>query len=260
VHNSYLQIGSEFGFIGLVIVAWLVGYWWVSAITHLRKYIQCRSKNHSQENQMMTQFGFSFFFGGLAFLVHNVVDFDFYVFPLGVLGVSLLALTLNVLSPTPSKIGSSRNMLKNPRVLARYGLILCILLLMCVIDWQYGYGKQQQENAVALVQASQYEEAHPYIRQALRSIPRVPEYMALEGSLLVYLHKADSAIPYFQSAIQHEPETPWFHAGLAEAYLENHNLSMAYVERRRAAELFPQKLQYQKRVQEIHTLLSIQKP
>jgi len=255
VHNSYLQVGSELGFVGLVVVGWLVGHWCVSAITLLKKCSLSRSKIAFQENLTMEQFGICFFFGGLAFLLHNVVDFDFYVFPLGALGVSLLALTLNVFTPSTSEIGNG-NMVKSPRILVEHGLILCVLLSMYFIDWQYVRGKQQQEKARALAQSSQYEDAYTSIRHALRYVPRAPEYTALEGSLLVYLHEPNSAIQRFQSAIQHEPDTPWFHAGLAEAYVANYNISMAYVESRRAAELFPQKIPYQKRVQEIRSWFS----
>lgn len=251
VHNSYLQIGTELGLLGFVVVVWLVGRWCVSAITLLRKCSLSRVK----EKQTMEQFGISFFFSGLAFLLHNIVDFDFYVFPLGVLGVSLLALTLNVFTPSPPEIGE-RTIRKSPHGLAGYGLIICALLSMYFIDWQYIHGKQHQEKARILAQSAQYEEAYTSIQSALRYVPRVPEYMALEGSLFLYLRQPASAIQRFQDAIQDEPETPWFHAGLAEAYIANHNISMAYVESRWAAELFPQKLPYQERVQEIHSWFS----
>jgi tetratricopeptide (TPR) repeat protein len=252
-HNSYLQIGAELGFIGLVSVVWLTGYWGISAITLLRKWKQNRSKDHTQENHIREQYGFSFFCGGLAFLLHNVIDFDVYVFPLGVLGVSLLALTVNVLSPSvPEK--NHRNRLKSSRVLAGYGFIGCALLVMYFMDWRSVHSQQQRENAVAFMQSSQYENAYTQIRNALQYAPGVADYMALEGNILLYLNKSDPAIQCFQSAIQDEPDTPWFHAGLAEAYIISHNISMGYVESRRAAELFPQKLPYQKRVQEIQAL------
>jgi tetratricopeptide (TPR) repeat protein len=203
----------------------------------------------------MQQFGISFFFGGLAFLLHNIVDFDFYVFPLGALGVSLLALTLNMFTSSPPEI-SKRTIGKSPHVLAGYGVIVCALLFMYFIDWQYICGKQHQERARNLAQAAQYEEAYISIRHGLQNVLHIPEYRALEGNLLVYLHQPNSAIQRFQSAIQYEPETPWFHARLAEAYAANYNISMAYVESRRAAELFPQKILYQKRVQEIRSWFS----
>ena len=116
--------------------------------------------------------------------------------------------------------------------------------------------KTTADGRFTLAQAAQYEEAYTSILHALQYVHWIPEYRALEGSLFVYLHKPNSAIQHFQSAIQHEPVTPWFHAGLAEAYAANYNISMAYVESRRAAELFPQKLLYQKRVQEIRTVFN----
>jgi hypothetical protein len=42
---------------------------------------------------------------------------------------------------------------------------------------------------------------------------------------------------------------------LAEAYLQQPNLSLAYIESRRAAELFPLKSQYQQRMQQIQDQL-----
>lgn len=251
VHNSYLQIGTELGFLGFVVVVWLVGHWGMATMNLLKKYRLSRIK----ENLTMEQFGISFFFGGLAFLLHNIVDFDFYVLPLGALGVSFLALTLNVFTPFSPEAGKPR-IGKSPYILAGYGLIGCVLLSMSVIDWQYMSGKQHHEKARVLAQSAQYEKAYASIRQALQYVPWIPEYKALEGSLLVYLQQPDSAIQRFQTAIQDEPETPWFHAGLAEAYAVNHNISMAYVESCRAAELFPQKLLYQERVQEIHSWFS----
>jgi O-antigen ligase len=251
VHNSYLQIGAELGLIGFIVIVWLVGHWCVSAVTLLRKCNLSRTK----ENLTMQQFGIGFFFGGLASLLHNIVDFDCYVFPLGALGISLLALALNVLTPSLPEIGGGK-IVKSPHVLAGYGLIACIFLSMYFIDWQYMRGKQHQENARTLAQAAQYEEAYISIQHALQNISYIPEYRALEGNLLVYLHQPNSAIQRFQSAIQDEPETPWFHARLAEAYAANYNISMAYVESRRAAELFPQKHSYQERVQEIHSWFS----
>ena len=251
VHNSYLQVGVELGLIGFIVVIWLVGHWCMSAITLLRR---C-SLPRIQESLTREQFGFCFFFGGLAFLLHNIVDFDFYVFPLGALGVSLLALTLNAFTPSSPEIAERKEGI-NSHILAGYSLIICVLLLMFFIDWQYIRGKQHQEKARTLAQSTQYEEAYTSIQHALRYVPRIPEYIALEGSLFAYLHQPNSAIQRFQFAIHYEPDTPWFHAGMAEAYAANHNISMAYVESRRAAELFPQKRSYQERVQEIHSWFS----
>jgi tetratricopeptide (TPR) repeat protein len=269
VHNSYLQLGTELGFIGFVLVGWLVLSWCVSVfktlLTHPLplpggEYVVI---DHEETpllggvsgGSAQLQYGLIFLFSGLAFLLHNLIDFDFYVFPLGMLGMALLALTLNMLSPVVPE-PRTQSVLKRPRVLAGYGVICAMLVCMYVVDWQYSHSQQQQEQAIQAIQSGNYAEADTQIRKALRSAPGMPEYMALEGTIFTYLRQADAAIQAFQAAIQAEPATPWFHAGLAEAYLAQHNISLAYVESRRAAELFPQKFPYQQRNQEIRSQFS----
>mgnify|MGYP002065118551 CR=1 FL=1 len=105
------------------------------------------------------------------------------------------------------------------------------------------------------LQQAQYQRASEIIQRTLRTWPVVPEYQALAGNIELSLHQPDDAIPYFKAAIQGEPVTPWFHSGLAEAYLATNNVSLAYLESRRAAELFPLKSAYHQRLQEIQTLL-----
>lgn len=254
-HNTYLQFGSELGLIGMLLVLWLVISWSVHALILIRTHYRESFETCSQEKRMTAHVGLSFFLGGMGFLLHNIVDFDFYIFPLGLLGISLLALTLNILSPASLENAANRSAFTRSRrhLLFAVGLC-CVLLPVYVKDWQYVYAKQQKELAVSSIRERQYQEASAHIRNALHSAPDVPEYKALEASIRLYLTQVDSAIRSYQTAIRSEPETPWFHAGLAESYLTRQNISMAYLESRRAAELFPQKARYQKRFQEIHAL------
>jgi O-antigen ligase len=249
VHNSYLQLGTELGFIGFVLVGWLVISWGVSVFKTLLIHPLPLLR------QAQLQYGLIFLCSGLAFLLHNLIDFDFYVFPLGMLGIALLALTLNMLSPVVPE-PRPQSVLKRPRGLAGYGVICGVLICMYIVDWRYSHSQQYQEQAVQAMQSGNYAEADTQIRKALRAAPGTPEYLALEGVILTYLRQTDAAIQAFQSAIQAEPATPWFHAGLAETYLAQHNISLAYVESRRAAELFPQKLPYHQRNQEIRSQFS----
>lgn len=255
-HNSYLQVGAELGLIGLVMAGWLVGRWWAAVMPRLTTLRRTHVRTPASENQDAAYFGGSCFFGGLAFLFHNLIDFDFYVFPLGVLGVALLALAVNVFSPPRADIRRSRPQKNFLRTFAGFGAILCLLLTMYCIDWQALQGKQHQAQAVAFARARRYAEAATQIRQALEATPAVAEYLALEGNIFLQRQQADSARPRFQAAIRHEPETPWFHAGLAEAYLAEQNMSLAYVESRQAAVLFPQRGAYQARLQEMAELFA----
>jgi tetratricopeptide (TPR) repeat protein len=188
--------------------------------------------------------------GGIAFLLHNVIDFDLYVFPLGVLGTTLLAITINSGKTQERAMQTSRPPL---------GLAICIgcvLMIGCIVDWQQTRARQQNADARMLVQAERYEEAAITLQDALHIWPVHPEHQASAGSIELYRQHPDIALQHFQAAVQAEPATPWFHAGLAEAYLAAQNLSMAYLESRRAAELFPQKPAYQQRTQEIQDALA----
>jgi hypothetical protein len=59
--------------------------------------------------------------------------------------------------------------------------------MLFVKDWQYTRASQHKEQAAALLQAQQYQEALQSIQAALRSSPTLPEYHAVTGSILLYL-------------------------------------------------------------------------
>lgn len=246
VHNSYLQLGVESGLIGLALTLWLVGMWAYSDF----KMLKTPRQEHS-DGSVLQNVRNACGLGGIAFLLHNIIDFDLYVFPLGALGMALLAITINSGKTQERALQTSRS----PLWLTI--CISCVLMTACVVDWQQTRARQQSTDARMLVQAERYEEAAITLQDALQIRPRHPEYQALAGSIELYRQHPDMALRYFQTAIQAEPATPWFHAGLAEAYLTTRNLSMAYLESRRAAELFPQKTAYQQRTLEIqHALAS----
>ncbi|MBD3307055.1 tetratricopeptide repeat protein [candidate division KSB3 bacterium] len=244
VHNTYLQFGAELGLLGLLLVIGLAGWWMLRSGLTLKQ---------SSTTSPLPQ-SFWCFLGGLGFLLHNIVDFDFYVFPLGLLGIALLALTLNDLFPAASRSAPAIPAAKfRPLVLV---IAATLLLTIYVKDWQFVQAKRQSEHAVAAMQAGHYDDAYPHLQQAIQYRPRVAEYTALTGSLHLHQGQPDAAIQSFQIAIQHEPQTPWFHAGLAEAFLTTHNVSLAYAENRRAAELFPQKPEYRQLSQQIREIFS----
>ncbi len=257
VHNTYLQFGSELGLIGILLALWFAINWSIRVLTLFRTRYQESSASPSQPKWMAIYAGFCFSLGGMGFLLHNIVDFDFYVFPLGLLGMSLLALALNILSSSLSENDASVKAFIRPKRCALYAAtgLICLLVLLYIKDWQYIYAKQQKEVADSFIKDGHYHEASAHIQKALLSAPDVPEYKALEGNIFLYFNQADSAIQRYQSAIREEPETPGFHTGLAVSYLNKQNISMAYLESRRAAELFPQKERYQKHAQEIQAAL-----
>jgi tetratricopeptide (TPR) repeat protein len=252
-HNSYLQIASELGLLGITGAGWFVGYWVRTVFNKLRdSYI---TPAHPTMLSTLREIDIRFFccLSGLGFLMHNLVDFDLYVFSLGGLGVSLLALTLNLSTPD-LKDNTARFDFGWPYSVVAALLLLCGLVTLYVIDWQYTQGQRYQEATEIALLSSNYKGASSSIQHALRSTPpEVPDYRATYGSVLLYLKQPEAAIQQFEIAIRQEPITPWFHAGLAAAYVGIQNRSLAYLESRRAAELFPYKPSYQKQVEEFST-------
>ena len=255
-HNTYLQFGAERGIIGFILIMFLAGNWCFSVFKNLKEHF----RPDAQETSPYLLYGVAGSFAGLGFLLHNIIDFDFYVFPLGLLGMAISGLTLNIFSVNATRNCVSRKQKlscqKNrPAYLCLVGLLGIALFVLLFKDWQQVEARQHKEQAVALLQAQQYQDAFQSIQSALRSSPTLPEYHAITGSILLYLHQPEQAIEHYQIAIQSEPVTPWFHAGLAEAYLQQRHISLAYVESRRAAELFPLKTQYRQRMHQIQEQL-----
>jgi hypothetical protein len=249
-HNSYLQIGVEHGMIGLAITLWLIGMWGYTAFKMFTtSHVEGAGPSVSSSRTFFTDVRYACGLGGIAFLLHNIIDFDLYVFPLGALGMMLLAITIN------SEESKGHSMRKPMQSLWISICIGCLLIAGILIDWQQTRAKEQSTDARILVQAERYEEAAATLQDALQIWPAQPEHQALAGSIQLYRQHPDIALQHFQAAVLAEPATPGFHAGLAEAYLATQNLSMAYLESRQAAELFPQKSAYQQRTKEIRSVL-----
>lgn len=251
-HNTYLQFGAELGILGLVLVLGFAGYWGVGVLKGLMQNFQVGDRERSSG----FLYGVGSVFAGLGFLLHNIVDFDFYVFPLGLLGLAMLGLALNIFSENAAQNAFSRR--QKPAYHQHRWAYPCVVglvgisaFMLFVKDWQAVQALLHKEQAIALVQAQHYQEASRTMQRALQRAPILPEYQAIDGSMWLSLHQPEQAVERYRAALAAEAVTPWFHAGLAEAYLQQKNLSMAYLESRRAAELFPLKSQYQQRVQQI---------
>ncbi|GAK57532.1 probable bicarbonate transporter, ICT family protein [Candidatus Vecturithrix granuli] len=255
-HNTYLQFAAELGIIGLVLVLWLVGCWGVDVFKGLKQNFKMRD----QEKNSCFLYGVGSSLAGLGFLLHNIIDFDFYVFPLGLFGLAMLGLTLNIFSENVARNSFSHQ--QKPfyyqnrwAYFCFVGLVGISTLVLFIKDWQYVQAHQHKEQAIALVQTQQYQEASRTMQRALQFSLILPEYQAIDGSIWLYLRQSEKAIERYRTAIETDAVTPWFHAGLAEAHLQQNNLSMAYLESRRAAELFPLKSQYRQRMQQIQNQL-----
>ncbi len=243
VHNTYLQFGAELGLMGFLAVTGCSVFWFSQSWVRLRHGILPSKGNVSSHDHTRVFVGIASFLGGCGFLLHNGIDFDFYVFPLGIFGISLLGLTGNMLALSASDEEPERHHSSILRIVTI--ILLCgVLLPVFVWDSRNLYAREQQEQALISLKSNEHHEALSAIANAREAVS-APEYAAFQAQIWLSLHQYDSALKGFYDAIQAQPDTPWFHSALADTYFRKHNLSMAYLESRQAAELFPFKDAYQ---------------
>ena len=250
-HNTYLQFGAELGLLGFFGIFELTGVWLARVSRGLTVLSRQRRISQSPADIFQWRCALCCALSGVGFLCHNLIDFDFYVFSLGLLGVAMLAVTLNLCDPSETAQRTRANFWNFPGQVLPLLLVGSLLCVMYVSDVRSGQAEAFKETAVAAISRQQYADAFTAISNALRLKPVHPTYLALRGSIFLYRQQEASAQADFQAALRADPNTPWFHAGLAEAALKQQNVALAYVESRRAAELFPQKQTYQQRAQEI---------
>ncbi|HWP47509.1 MAG TPA: O-antigen ligase family protein [Candidatus Limnocylindrales bacterium] len=272
VHNSYLQIGSELGLPGLLAICYAAGVWILRGLTRLTAL-------GDGDNRILVQ---GLFLAGLCFCFHNLMDYDLYVPSLGLMGFMLLGLGGNrsvggwgcrrMEVWEGGRMGGSSTDLHPPIPphshppilppshtsiplyilhLSLVGLSLYLFTVNTQLYLTRGYLQQIKESWEQKDLGKAYETA----QKALFYNPKSPSLQEISGVLLLELKRPEEATQAFQKAIELDPRVPRFHAYLAEAYLLKGDLAGAYVETKRAVELFPLRISYQKKLEEVTALL-----
>lgn len=246
-HNSYLQIGAEYGLIGILAALWLIGAWGCYVWKRCSEKA-AHTSGSEKTGALYRHIQMACAVGGLAFLLHNLIDFDLYVFPLGLLGMALLAFSVR---------RDEHAHAQEERRLPQWGIAVLVggALMFGIADWQQAAAARYGMLARQHIKAQQYEDAQDDLEQARGFWAGRSSYEGLRGTIALYQQAPDQAQQHFAAALQTQPYTAWLHAGLSEAYRAGGNAVMAYVESRRAAQLFPQKSEYAQRAEQIRNTL-----
>jgi len=110
VHNSYLEFGAETGLVGFVLICFFGIYWFYKAV----KYCFMTERENTQKRMIF------FVLAGSTFLIHNLVDFDFYSPGLSSYAFAVLALPFI----TERKYIIGENRVSNDKYISVLGFVL----------------------------------------------------------------------------------------------------------------------------------------
>jgi hypothetical protein len=266
VHNSYLQMGSELGLPGLLAVCYAVMVWVLRGLNKLAML-------NNRDDQILYR---SLFLAGLCFCLHNLVDYDFYIPSLGLVGFMLLGLGGNRsvgvreygsmgVSSTDSHTSTPPHphtpILPHPYpstpsyLYALHFFFIGLSLYLFALNTQLYLTDGYIQQIKGSMEQRDSERAYETAQKALFYDPGNPLLQEISGILLLELKRPEEAAQAFQKAIELDPRVPRFHTYLAEIYLLKGDLAGAYVEMKRAVELFPLRASYRRRLEEVTALL-----
>ena len=153
-HNNYLQVWVEMGIVGFIILLWLV-----VRFIRIGLWLRLGTRTLAQ----------GAFWGGMAFFVHSLVDFDFYVPNLIFSAFFLIGVTAALNSPATKTRGSARNSL--------YPILGAVIFLMVFCSQikyiNYLYRFERMEGLVAEMDFDKAEEEINGLLKESRFNPRL---------------------------------------------------------------------------------------
>lgn len=238
-HNSYLEMFAETGLIGGLLFLAIVVLVLYAVVRALRT---SQSKDHKY---VIT----ALLLGGLGFLLHNLVDFDWYIPATALyfwafcglavaLGETGKSQAPQVPSTRPSKLGKARLLL--------WGLALLLVLLLGRYFMSLSQADSFAENGRAALRAGAWDEAVFNLKKAVERDPMEANYHSLlaQGYAGQSLESGNrnrllKAIAEMKRAAQLQPAAPHFRGLLGTYYLSVGEARDALREWQKAKELAP---------------------
>lgn len=108
------------------------------------------------------------------------------------------------------------------------------------------------QEAERIANAGKLADAESLCRDVLRSVPELPEAMALLGFLLARQNKFEAAQAQLEAAIARRPTVPQWHFELRQIHRRAYRMDAALAEAREAVRLDPSGAQYRNGLAQIH--------
>jgi hypothetical protein len=240
-HNTYLQLGVEMGIIGSLVFIWFACWWSWRTLNVFRE-------SRDKESRIWTG---ALMVAGMAFFIHNALDFEFYLPSVTLAGFTVLALAVGV-----RKRDKVYRIAVKGRGKALYPVLgFAAALMISLLSLFPLYGEmhfQKAKNCLeSKVNFSKW--AALELQKAIRLDPRNSQYHYHYGVLLVQrLSRHREGIAEIQKAIRLSPWRHYYHFDLGMIYLISGEREKGLAEIKKASQLFPLNEEYHQWLRSIY--------
>ena len=222
-HNSYLQLGVEMGPVGALLLLWFA-LWWIRGMV----------KGFKAEGGPLR---LAILMGGLGFLIHNAMDFEFYLPNCGLPGFALLGLGAGLMG------GGSRILPLHGKGKAFAGLGAFVIALgLCLFALFPFYGRMYYERARLKLEGrvTMPSSGVADLYRATKFDPSASAYRhALGVALFRQMGRREEGIAEVKKAIALSPLRHQYYYDLAVMYWKMGQRASATEAMRKALELCP---------------------
>lgn len=233
-HNSYLQIWAETGIIGLIATAWLIFIFFSEGLEGL--------KVPGEKGLKM-----GILAAGSAFLIHNLIDYDYYISQVSFHWWAILGLTIAIKGSYTS-VDKEKHRI-NPSQLIIKSIVIIILLATATLMVKSHLANVHFENGLYLLSNNKNNEATIEIRKAQILDPGYDLYHLVLAKIYEKKVEKEKLFPRdplfnkvvkeYRRAIDLNPYSPFHYRNLGLFFLKHNMIKEAISELERAVYFYP---------------------
>lgn len=234
-HNTYLEMFAEVGLIGGFIFILLLGTSWI------RSVYSCWRKKDEKDKAITI----GLIVGAFGFILHNMLDYDWYVPATGLFFWAYLGLSLSL----DRKEGGFEKAFRKTNAAIRLSLWIILLSLAGILMWKFlalAEADEYAQRGKDALRVSMWDASVINFKKAVELDPIKADYRAsLAQSYSSQAVKSGDkanlvrAVGEIKEAIKLQPYSAKFHGLLGNYYFQLGEVKQALVEWRKAKKLYP---------------------